>query len=385
MQSPALHLLLPFSLPALRAARHTLPALQHGALAKLLARATLTEKSVGEDFQRTLPHERWLAHRFKVMDAATLDEAPLAPYMLLADQAEPVTATFNTVPATSHVDSDDTPIWACVEPVHVQIAHDHLLLIDPAHLELAADEAATLLKTAQPLIESLGITLVAPTPLRWYISAPFLHGLAGASPLRAAGRNIEIWLPHETRTGAASRAWLKLQNEVQMAWFEHPINDARETRGLYTANSIWLHAQGSFKPVISPFSCILANAPAARGLGLAAGLTAPHQVNLSPAHFEQLTLFTAAQATRAPATKILVELDDLTLPFLQQDWSLWAATLSTLEHNWFAPALAALQSGALRTLRLTLCGDTSSLTLTVTRADLRKFWRRRSTASLLEL
>ena len=50
--------------------------------------------------------------------------------------------------------------------------------------------------------------------------------------------------------------------------------------------------------------------------------------------------------------------------------------------NWFEPALAALQSGQLAELGLTLCGDTGSVTLTVTRADLRKFWRRRVLASL---
>ncbi|MCX8566701.1 MAG: hypothetical protein ON057_001428 [Glomeribacter sp. 1016415] len=392
MQSPELHLLLPFSLPAQRAANYTLPALEQGALAKFLARATLTEKSLGADFQRTLPHERWLAQRFNVIGSTSVDEAPLAPYMLLADQAQAqaetvahtAAAALDDNPPNTIVQPDETTVWACVEPVHLQIAHDHLILIDPTHLVLAAEEAAALLKTAQPLITSLGITLVAPTPLRWYLSAPSLHGISGASPLRAAGRNIEIWLPRETRTDAPSRTWLKVQNEVQMAWFEHPINQARETRGAYTANSIWLHAQGEKRSVTRPFTCILAKTPAARGLALAAGLNAPHQIGFPPAHFDLLKPFTTAPTTRAAAAKILVELDTLSAPFLQQDWPDWAAALSALEQNWFAPALAALQNGTLRTLTLTLCGEISSITLTATRADLRKFWRRRSTVSLLE-
>ncbi|WP_185182675.1 regulator [Mycoavidus sp. B2-EB] len=388
MQSPELHLLLPFSLPAQRAADYTLPALEQGALAKFLARATLTEKSVGTDFQRTLPHERWLARRFNVIESTAIDEAPLAPYMLLADQAQAQAETAAHAAMDSRLNPiaqpDETTVWACVEPVHLQLAHDHLILIDPTHLMLAADEAAALLKTAQPLMTSLGITLVAPTPLRWYLSAPSLQGISGASPLRAAGRNIEIWLPRETRTDMPSRTWLKVQNEVQMAWFEDPINHARETRGAYTANSIWLYAQGSERPVTRPFTCILAKTPAARGLALAAGLDAPHQIGFPPAHFNLLAPFTTAPTTHAGAAKILVELDALSAPFLQQDWPGWAATLSALEQNWFAPALAALQNGALRTLTVTLCGEVSSITLTATRADLRKFWRRRSTASLLE-
>jgi hypothetical protein len=53
-----------------------------------------------------------------------------------------------------------------------------------------------------------------------------------------------------------------------------------------------------------------------------------------------------------------------------------------MQTDWFEPALAALQSGDLAELGLTLCGDTGSVTLSVTRGDLRKFWRRRVLASL---
>ena len=77
--------------------------------------------------------------------------------------------------------------------------------------------------------------------LRWYVSGEALGSLAGASRCARAGRNIEIWLPHEARTGERSRARMKLQNEVQMAWFEHPLNVEREARGLPAINSIWLH------------------------------------------------------------------------------------------------------------------------------------------------
>ncbi|MFP3617443.1 regulator, partial [Paraburkholderia sp. SIMBA_050] len=75
------------------------------------------------------------------------DEAPLAPYMLLADGGDP-----------------GTQAWACVEPVHVQIAHDHLVLVDPASLALDDGDAAALLAVARPLIEELGVRLEAPQP-----------------------------------------------------------------------------------------------------------------------------------------------------------------------------------------------------------------------------
>src|ERR1700743_1430854 len=96
---------------------------------------------------------------------------------------------------------------------------------------------------------------------------------AGAPRLRASGRNIEIWLPHEAHSGERSRAWMKLQNEVQMAWVEHPVNEAREARGLPAVNSIWFHAQGVLRTVTSRLARVLSEPAATRGLALAARVT----------------------------------------------------------------------------------------------------------------
>ncbi len=356
MPANRLHLLIPFALPSAAEASTALHALDIPALEKLLARATLVERVIGEDFQRTLPHERWVARQFGALPTgnAADDEAPLAPYMLLADGGTPGDA-----------------VWACVQPVHVRVAHDHLVLIDPASLELTDADAATLLNIARPLIEELGVRIEAPHPARWYLSSDLFGTLAGASPLRASGRNIEIWLPHEAHTGERSRAWMKLQNEVQMAWFEHPVNEAREARGLPAVNSIWFHAQGVAQPVVSPFARVLSDAAATRGLALAARAA----TGAPPRSFAALGLSDAPDTT-------LVELDPFSAPYIEQDWARWNAAFAELERDWFAPALAALQAGELHELGLTLCGDTGSVTLTVTRSDLRKFWRRRMFASL---
>ncbi|MBB2929548.1 hypothetical protein FHX59_003981 [Paraburkholderia silvatlantica] len=368
MPADRLHLLVPFALPSAAAASTALAGLEYPALAKLVARATLGEQVIGEDFQRTLPHERWVARQFGALGTASAsgakpapaadDEAPLAPYMLLADGGTPGNAT-----------------WACVQPVHVRIAHDHLVLIDPASLELADNDAATLYTVARPLIEELGVRIEAPTPQRWYLSSEAFGTLAGASPLRASGRNIEIWLPHEAHSGQRSRAWMKVQNEVQMAWFEHPVNEAREARGLPAVNSIWFHAQGVLRTVTSPYARVRSDAAATRGLALAAKA----EVGAAPATFAALAA-SLGNSTVTGAT--LVELDPFSAAFIQQDWGRWNAAFAQLERDWFAPALAALQTGALAALDLTLCGDTGSVTLSVTRGDLRKFWRRRLFASL---
>ncbi len=355
MHSNRLHLLMPFALPTAADASSALHDLRSPALDKLLARATLVERVAGEDFQRTLPHERWVARQFGAIASNASDEAPLAPYMLLADGGTP------------GVDE-----WACVEPVHVRIAHDHLVLIDPQALNLTDDEAATLFAVAKPLVEALGVRVEAPTPRRWYLTGEVLGKLAGAAPLRASGRSIEIWLPHDARSGQRSRIWMKLQNEVQMGWFEHPVNEAREAQGLPAVNSIWLHGQGAAQRVRSPFVRVLSDAVATRGLALAAGVDA----GAAPGAFPALPPLAAGTT--------LVELGACAAPFIAQDWPAWQAALDAFERDWFVPALEALDSGRLGALALTLAGDTGSVTLTATRGDLRKFWRRRVLASLFE-
>jgi hypothetical protein len=370
MPSEPLHLLVPFALvPAVDAqialsrlapSRSAEPG--YPALSALLARADQFERAAGEDFQRTLPHERWLADRFGLLEhragatASATDDAPLAPYMLLADGGDPGTAR-----------------WACVEPAHIQIAHDHLVLIDPDTLGLTDEEATTLLEAARPSFDEMGIRVEAPTPRRWYVSGEALGELVAAPPLRAAGRSIEIWLPHDVSTGDRSRAWMKLQNEVQMCWFEHPLNDARESKGLLAVNGLWLYSQGTRAASLKqPFARVLSRSAATRGLGLASGamLGAPVET------FAQLD-------TSSAPTTTLVELDALNVPFIQQNWYDWHEALARLERDWFAPALAALRDGNLPRLTLTLTGDTGVVSYAVTRGALRKFWRRRPLATAI--
>ena len=374
MHANHLHLLIPFALPAAGNASALLSDLELPALEKLLQRATLLETDAGTAFQRTLPHERWLARAFGLIDTqAAPDAAPLAAHMLLADGGTPGDAS-----------------WACVEPVHIRIARDHLVLIDPATLAIQPEEAARLLADARPLIEEMGIQLEAPNPLRWYLSGAALGRLASAPPLRAAGRSVEIWLPQAendadpaSAAGQASRRslfWMKLQNVVQMTWFEHPVNEAREARGELAANSIWLHSQGALpaRPALAPYAIVLADAPAPRGLAQASGAALLDLPTALPDAFRN-----SGSANPNPAAAALAVLDALALPFVHEDWYAWRNTLSEIETQWLQPALAALQQGGLRSVTLTLCGETDHTTLRTTRGDLRKFWRRRKFDTLL--
>lgn len=363
MQPIHLHLLLPFSLtPAGAEGARRLPPLP--ALERLLARAALVERESGEEFSRALPHERWLAQRFGLSPAAhapsaanaAADLTPFAPYMMLAEGADPGTRR-----------------WACVQPVSIEVANDHLLLHGVEALGLDSQEAVALLAEARLSFDAAGLEVVAPTPLRWYVSGAALGHLDSASVLRAGGRSIDLWLPHDVETGERSRTWLKLQNEIQMAWYEHPVNQAREARGALPASSVWLHAQGALGTVTRPFDAVFSHALATRGLALASGASA----NAPP------TTLAALLAAPPQGGEVLVELDTLAAPILAQDIFAWREAFEALEREWFAPAAAALAAGQLGRVDFTFAGETACATYHAEAADRWKIWRRQSLLTAL--
>lgn len=343
MDTPALHFLLPFALPASAHFPALLAGLELPALEKLLARGVPSAQDVPEDpFVPTLPHERWLSDAFGLPGVPA--RAPLAPFMLLEDSG-----------------SLDTRYWYCAQPAHIHIATDHLVLTDPAELSLSPEESAALFATAHALFADVGGELVAPRSDRWYLSAPALGELLTASPGRAAGRNVDIWLPQ----GKAELTWRKWQNEVQMAWYDHPANQAREARRLPPVNALWLYAGGQriAAPRLNrPCVTVLSDDPATRGL-------ATHL---------QIALHATRAGLAAANGRTVVQIDTLTDHFLREDWARWRDALVEIDRTWLAPALERVARGQAREVALTLCGDFHSVTIRSRGVDLRKFWRRQS-------
>ena len=56
------------------------------------------------------------------------------------------------------------------------------------------------------------------------------------------GQNVKPWIP----VGPAARPLQRLQSEMQMLLYNHPVNDARDARRQITVNSFWLHGAGTW-------------------------------------------------------------------------------------------------------------------------------------------
>lgn len=343
-------LALPFALPPAEMAPHLVRALQAPALATLLSRhSTAQYRSLAHS--RVLPHEAWLARTLGLAPAAASAAAPTAPLAV---------ACMRGCGLHAAVDGHRGH-WFILQPAHIQVSSTHPSLADPRALRLADADARALYGAARPYFEELGKTLLYGAPDLWFLRADDWAELSTASPDSVINQNLGDWLPE----GACARDYRRLQNEIQMLWHQHPVNAAREARGLPAVNSYWCWGgadAGVPVPVPVPV-------PAATGFAVSGG---PSWMEALAA--PDLRVTSVAQLLARPgATTVMAA--ELIAPAQASEWAEWIAIVQQLDQQWCAPLLAALQSGRLQRIHLVLSHREGSLHVSTTRLAQRKFWR----------
>ena len=126
---------------------------------------------------------------------------------------------------------------AIMTPCHWQVGMNEVTLLKPQELALNEDESRQLLSAIQPYFEEDGLQVVYESPLVWRVTGDLLDGLPLASIERVVGQNIKPWMPEHQRAKTLQR----LQSEMQMLLYQHPVNDERSLKGRWSVNSFWLH------------------------------------------------------------------------------------------------------------------------------------------------
>jgi hypothetical protein len=249
-------------------------------------------------------------------------------------------------PASSH---DSEPVWVA-ELAHIQVGRDGLVLADSHDLEIDQADSEALLSSVCALFETDGFGVEAIDAGHWRVHPPPGVSPHSATPAVVAGTNLDAWWPR----ASAARPWRRLTNEVQMIWYEHPVNEAREARGQVAVNGLWLHGGA---PAWAPRwndpvpSRIVADAP---WLGMLA----------------RRSDMAYSSTTTDPATVKdgdVVVLEDLDAPSRTQGWGDWMEALRRLERNWLAPLAKSLANGHLSAIRLVLTDRQRIVTLHIGR------------------
>jgi hypothetical protein len=307
-----MHLLIPFAAPLSDAGRQAAATLALPQLQALLRRSAEVQRDTADEWSFSPPHERALALALGWQGAAGL--LPWAARSARADGI--VTADL---------------AWGQLTPAHWHLGTEQISLIDPAGLMLDEATSRALFEAVAPLFTSEGFAMHYATAQRWYLVHESLAGLATASIDRVIGRNVDGWLGKDP----AAQRLRRLQAEVQMLLYTHPLNDERAARGLLPVNSFWLSGCGVAQP------------------------EAPNPP-------------TVDERLRGPA--------------LADDWPAWCRAWQTLDAGPLAALLARAQAGQPATL--TLCGERAWARFEATPRGLikklRDLWTRTAPITLLE-
>jgi hypothetical protein len=201
----------------------------------------------------------------------------------------------------------DKPVWLA-ELVHVSPARDGAALLPAAELAIDPQHSVALFESVHAMALESGFTLHHTSTERWQIQLPAgCEPATVASPAIVSRTSVNDWWHQD----AASRPWRRLVNEIQMLWFDHPVNQQRYSQGQVPLNSLWLY--GGAQP-------------------------------------DQMAGPAAQEDTRI--------IDDLQEAAMRQDWGLWLQQLEQLEQTVFKP-LANQAAPA-----LVLTGEDQVITLT---------------------
>lgn len=283
-----MHLLIPYASALSEGAAQALAGLELPNLAQLLARLSLVQRDDADVYTLSAPHERALA------------------------AAQGWQGADGCLPFAAHAAALDgidigALAWGLVTPAHWHVGRDHVTLVDPAALNLTPADSKAAFDAVRDLFESEGFRFEWGAPLRWYAAHAGLADLPCASLDRAIGRNVDLWLRAGGDTGSPTRLLRRLQSELQLLLYPHPVNEAREQRGELALNSFWLSGCGRPQPL----------------------------------------------SGAAPRID-----DSLRAPALADDWAGWAQAWQALDAGTVAEWLAALRAG--RPVTLTLCGERSA-------------------------
>lgn len=133
------------------------------------------------------------------------------------------------------------PFWLFATPVNMQLGRDSYFLTDPDTTPISNEESVALIESLNAHFDGFGVCfyLVNDT---WFLGLDKDPKITTTNIDLVKNQDIADHFPQ----GEGTLAWNKLQNEIQMLLFSHPVNQAREAQGLPIINSLWCDGLGEF-------------------------------------------------------------------------------------------------------------------------------------------
>jgi hypothetical protein len=182
------------------------------------------------------------SNEFEHSDDAIFEQKGTIEEILLLGPQVPIAAKLSR--------NQDLQPRIVLELVHLHATRDHIVLMDPTLLSIQAEEEQALRNSVADTLDHYLGSHGEFLDSHWIYPAGDFLELQTHSPSLVSGLNMDIWMPKDTKTPGIAKKWRQLQNEIQMIWHDHPVNEARLERGELPINSVWLHGIGCLTDII---------------------------------------------------------------------------------------------------------------------------------------
>lgn len=171
-------------------------------------------------------------------------------------------------------------LWLAADPGWARADINGIRLMACGHMQLDTAQAQALAATLQPLFAEGGMELHVSTPDHWQLRLPTDTVVPMlAAPEAAMGEDITDHLPQ----GTDGKRWRLLLNDIQVALHQHPLHEARRSRGLPPINTLWLWGAGRLPSRVHTALCgVVSDDLLLRALAGRAGIPAQPRGNPAP-------------------------------------------------------------------------------------------------------
>lgn len=246
--------------------------------------------------------------------------------------------------------------WLRADPVNLQADRDTALLAAHEELALTQTEANKLVEEINRHFIDEPWQLYAFAPHRWYLRLEQAANLFTTPLAKMLGEDINQF----GSTGDDADYWFKIMNELQMLLHGSVVNFERESRNMWTANSLWLWGGGCLpeKRLNSAYDTIITNDIIFSGLANYCG------VNF-------LALDTSL-AKNIETNNNFVVLNMLSEQVQRRDLYTFVQTLNNVENTFLIYCNELLLNGSIAKIKIM----TDAGLLTVTKKHLGRWWKR---------
>ena len=182
------------------------------------------------------------------MDATTRieceEDSPSTPFEMALAAANALPGSPGHFPWAAFESGTVGMPCAFLKLCHLQVGADHILLLPPEDLGVDAHTSGVLMAAMAPYFLEDGITLqpYGAVPGTWLATGESFRNLRTVSTDQLAGRRVTRAMLESA--GGSAAVLRRLQNEMQMLLYTHPVNEARQQQRLLPINSFWVTGAG---------------------------------------------------------------------------------------------------------------------------------------------